>query len=129
MTSSDTLTDEARVLLTYVVGAPPPADMIELYRTAVLRHSTSRPLALPGLLHRCPALLRVCEPVMGGSSTLKDRVYMATLIAETQRNGSRRLYRYDRTNPLVAGLRICAAMSVEAILLVPRILISAAWRP
>lgn len=129
MTDSDAITSEANALLTYVIGAPPPSDMVELYRAAVLRHTTSRPLALPGLLRRFPSLMRLCEPVMGGTSLLANRIYMATLIAETQSCGSRRMYKYESTHPLVAGLGICAAMVVEAVLLAPRILISAVWRP
>ncbi len=129
MTDSNALAHEAHTLLTYVTGARPPADMVELYCKAVDRQAASRPLALPALLRRFPSLLRAGEPVVRRNSLLADRIYMATLIAETQSHGSRRLYSYHKTNPVIAAVRICAAMLVEALLLAPRILISIVWRP
>jgi nucleoside-diphosphate-sugar epimerase len=109
------LLGEARVLLSYVLGAPPPKRLLRHYVRALDASGAEDALALPPGVRRWPWLLRLAEPLRGPSA-LSQRLLLATRLAETSAVGTDRFFAYrgGRWGRLV---RAGSALALDVLLL------------
>jgi NADH dehydrogenase len=111
------LLGEGGTLLRYVLGRAPSPWAARRYVRALAADGEATPLDLPG---RCPALLRMTEPL--DDSPLRRRLYLATLIAEAS-PAATEVFHDHAGRPLPALLASLAGTAlIEAVCLPIRLL-------
>lgn len=123
---------EAAVILRYVLGRPPRAATLRRFLRSWRRLEFGAPV-LPSLALRCPCLLRVIEPLPSDArpraNALRARLVAAAFVADTEPGRSGTLYAYASAGSAVAWARLVITGMEEALLLLPRIIISRwLWR-
>jgi hypothetical protein len=123
------LVDEGRVLLTYLMAQPPPAGALKRYVLGVLATEEFRPLRLPAWVRSHPSLLRVLDPPLGRAHLLRQRLYLASLVAEATPVGSRLVYDYGGCGRVSALSRLIGLGMIEVAFFGPRLLGARLWQP
>ena len=123
---------EGAALLNYVLGEPPRRKTLRRFLRGWRHLEFGAPL-LPAVALRCPALLRVFEPLPGDARpraiALRTRLVAAAFVADTEPGRSGRLYAYTPAGRAMAWPRLLATGVAEACLLLPRAIISRwMWR-
>lgn len=118
---------EAAALLRYVFGAAPSTAALRRYLRGWRRLDYGAPV-LPSLIRRCPRLLRIAEPLPGDrrhrAVALRARLFAAAVLADTEAGPAGKLYAYVPAGRLLAWSRLIANGVLEALLLLPRSIIS-----
>lgn len=119
--------EEGRVLLHYVLCAPPPWGLLRRYCRVF---ESEPPLKLPRLVRWSPALLRIVEPIgKGGGSQcgrLRERLNSAMVIADSA--SAARLYSYLRRSAFRTLIVLASIAIVEVVLLPMRLMSGGLWK-
>lgn len=91
------LTRDGAAVLTYVLGAQPPASLLRRYIRAARAAREEDGPSLPPLTRRWPRLLRLAEPLPGQRAALSRWLALAIRLAETDAAGIDRFFAYRGT--------------------------------
>lgn len=123
---------EAAALLRYVRGKPPSSGTLRRYLRGWKRINLGAPV-LPALVRRCPSLLRLCEPFPANSRpravAFRARLSAAAMLSEAEPAYDGQFYAYRPAGAPAAWSAMIWNGAVEALLLLPRLMLSRwMWR-
>jgi hypothetical protein len=120
-----TLSDEAQVILRYLLGRDPDPEMAVLYVRGLQEMDQAEPLPLGPWVSRWPWLLWFGDVAsVGSQSELRERLRIGSLVLECFSAANRQIYNYGEGGRVAIVLGLFLAVVVESVPMILRVF----WR-